>query len=267
MRHSLVSMALVAMFAAVAVAQEVRAPQKERDDAAQPQPRQEQTAQRVDPSAESGENNLDKPIAACLILGSAEEVALAEFAESRIQNEQVKQFAQQMIKEHQQAITQLKQFAPQKVSLKLDGEASRETQTRPRDAAQNRATEREGQDRTKSDQTAQAGGQHDELLQQALQMQRAIAQECLNLTQQELSEKEGPKFDQCYIGQQIGAHVGMLAKLTGSEQFASAELQPVLQQQRQTVEQHLQHAKKLAQQLEGESQTAERRTENRRETE
>lgn len=267
MRHSLVSMAFVAMFAAVAVAQEVRTPQRERDEAAQPQRRQERTAQRVDPSADSGENNLDKPIATCLILGSAEEVALAEFAQSRIQNEQVKQFAEQMIKDHQQAITQLKQFAPQQVSLKLDGEASAESQTRKRDTAQNRAAEREGQDRKQADPTAQAGGQHDELMQQALQMQKAIAQECLNLTQRELSEKEGAKFDQCYIGQQIVAHVGMLAKLSGSEQFASAELQPVLQQQRQTVEQHLEHAKKLAQQLEGESQPAERRTENRRETE
>jgi hypothetical protein len=93
-----------------------------------------------------------------------------------------------------------------------------------------------------------------------LAMQKDIAQKCLALTQRELGEYDGAKFDQAYIGQQCGAHIGMLAKLTGSEQYASGELQPVLAQQQQTVEQHLQHAKQVMQQLEGRPETARRPT-------
>lgn len=272
MRHHTVSMFLVVVsVAGLARAQEVREPQQDRDAAAQPQPRQERTALRADPDAQTGENSLDKSIAACLILGNHEEIALAEFAQSRAQNEQVKEFAQMMIKDHQKAISQLEQFAPQQVSLKLETQANdagargrtrtartEQDQAQPQD---DQATRRDGQaqDRTTTGQTAQAGG-HKEVMKQALQMQKEIAQQCLALTQRELSEHEGQKFDQAFVGQQIGTHIGMLAKLSGSDQFASTELQQVLQQQQETTQQHLQHAKKVMQELDGQSQTAERPT-------
>ncbi|MEX2168666.1 MAG: DUF4142 domain-containing protein [Pirellulales bacterium] len=265
MRHRTVSMLLVA----VSMAGLARA-QEERDAAAQPQQPRERTALRVDPS-QAGENSLDKSIAACLILGNHEQVALAEFAQSRAQNEQVKEFAQMMIKDHQKAISQLEQFAPQQVSLKLEAQANEagtrgrtrvarpeQDQAQPQEQATRRDPQFQG--RTTTDQTVEAGGQQGDVMKQALKMQKEIAQQCLALTQRELSEHEGQKFDQAFVGQQIGAHIGMLAKLSGSDQFASAELQQVLQQQQETTQQHLQHAKQVMQELEGQSQTAERPT-------
>ena len=85
--------------------------------------------------------------------------------------------------------------------------------------------------------------------QQMLAMQRSITQQCLQLTQHELGEKQGAEFDRCYIVQQVIAHTQMLAKLKGSEQFASGQLRSFIQEATGTVEMHHQHAKELAKSL------------------
>jgi predicted outer membrane protein len=63
---------------------------------------------------------LSQHIAVCLTLGNQEEVALGQFAQERAQNPQVKQFAQMMAQEHQQAISQLQQASPQLASMNLE---------------------------------------------------------------------------------------------------------------------------------------------------
>lgn len=240
MRHRIVATFGIALcVTGVVIAQEIRTQQpQDRDTATQPD--RERTALRV-PTEGTQTKNLDAPIAACLILGNQEEVTLAKFAQQRAQNEQVKRFAQKMAQDHQQATSQLEKFSPQGVALTLNGD-DRSGINQPRTAVNQPG-------RTNS---ASSTG---DMKQEMFEMQKAIAQECLNLTQRELSEKEGAKFDQCFMAQQIGAHIGMLAKLTGSEPFASAELQQVVEQQRQTTEQHLQMAKQIMQQLESETNT------------
>src|SRR5688572_11371786 len=47
---------------------------------------------------------IDQHIAVCLLLGNQEEVALGQFAQDRAQHPEVKQFAQMMAQEHQEAI-------------------------------------------------------------------------------------------------------------------------------------------------------------------
>ena len=63
--------------------------------------------------------------------------------------------------------------------------------------------------------------------------------------------KQGAEFDKCYIGQQIGAHVGMLAQLRGSKSFANPELQAVIAEGEQMATKHLEEAKKIMAELEG----------------
>ena len=171
----------------------------------------------------SASAQVDQAIAACLALGNEEEIALAQFAESRVKNEKVKQFVAMMIKDHREAIEKLHKVAPHlaTLNLQLDGDAGQDGQTA-------------------------AGG---DVNQQMLALQRNVAQQCLELTQNELDEKEGAEFDRCFIGQQVGAHIAMLAKLKGSEKFASGALRSHIQEATQTVESHLQHAKELAKTL------------------
>jgi predicted outer membrane protein len=195
-------------------------------------------------------SHVDQAIAVCLALGNQEEVALAQFAEGRAKNQKVKQFAEMMITQHREALEKMHRISPQLASLPLQldtnlpGNASRASASQP-------AT----------------NGRVGNVDQQMIALQTSIAQQCLALTQKELGEKQGAEFDQCYIGQQIGAHVAMLAKLKGSEQFASEQLRAFIQDAEKTVETHHKHAKELANELMKEhqgSQSAQRTESSRR---
>ncbi len=173
--------------------------------------------------------SLDEGIATCIALGNQEEIALAQFAEGRVQNERVKEFVQMMIKDHRAALQKLHQVAPQLASQNLELQAGQGAVTAAR------ATP--GQT---------AGGMNAQMT----ALQRRVAQECLTLTQKELGEREGADFDRCYIGQQIGAHIATLAKLRGSREFASGQLQQFIQEAERTVEGHLAKAKEIGKELE-----------------
>ena len=206
----------------------------------QPRPVQRigQTGQAVD---------LNQAIAGCLLLGNQEEIALAEFAQSRAQNPRVKEFAQTMIQDHEQAIAKLTRVAPE-----LAQQAASLREGRP---GQSGATPGATSPASIGQTTASGAGQR------VFELQKRIAQECLQLTQQELGQKQGAEFDKCYMASQVGAHIGMLAKLRGSQQFASGELKQVIQEAEQTVQKHLDHAKQIAKEVE--QQGAPRQTSQR----
>ena len=183
---------------------------------------------------------LDKHIAVCLTLGNEGEIALAEFAKQRTQNDQVKQFADTMIEQHQQALSKLEQAVPQvaDINLSLQGGQSGQAATR----------------RDPQAQPGQAGGPH-----AMVALERQAAQNRLQLTASELGQKQGAEFDKAYIGQQCVAHIDMLAKLKASEQFASANLKPVIQEGAQMAQQHLTKCKEIMKTLDGaRAQTSQR---------
>lgn len=189
-------------------------------------------------------DDLDQKIAVCLVLGNQEEVALAQFAQQRSQNEQVKKFAQQMIEHHQQAISKIEQAAPEVASLNLRLQGGTEGQAA---ASQSPGGVRPASAEEPAASTASAGNAgHD---QRAVQLAQSVKQECLNLTQQELAQKEGAEFDKAYIGQQVCAHIGMLAELRGSKNFATGQLQQVITEGEQMTQNHLNEAKQIMSQL------------------
>lgn len=83
-----------------------------------------------------------------------------------------------------------------------------------------------------------------------MQLVQSVKQECLNLTQQELAQKQGVEFDKAYIGQQVAADTsGMLAELRGSKNFATGQLQQVISEGEQMTQKHLAEAKQIMSQL------------------
>jgi predicted outer membrane protein len=249
LKHITQSLALSAVMAMSAVAQN---PATRPAQPGQPRPAGAVT-QPGQPGAQAG--NLDQGIAACIALGNQEEIALAQYASTRAKNEKVKEFAQTMQREHTAALQKLRQVAPQLANWNLELQAgantrpaSGQTGVQQAGAPQQFGNQPNGVQQAASTQPAGAGG-HDA---QMVALQRTIAQQCLALTQRELDEA-GADFDHCYIGQQVGAHVAMLAKLQGSEQFAGPELRGFIQEATKTVEQHLQHAKQIAKELKSEA--------------
>ncbi|HEX6961464.1 MAG TPA: DUF4142 domain-containing protein [Lacipirellula sp.] len=254
--------ALLAMVAmcSQALAQSATETQRDRAGAADPTQRietqrDEQSQTRSSAQSSQG-NSLDRHIAVCLTLGNQEEIQLGQFAQDRAQHPQVKQFAQMMVEEHQQAVQQLQQAAPEVASLNLQltaqggqgattGAGSRTqaaTSAQPGEATQSTVSATAGNQRSSA---AGQGGQQ----QQMVQFAKDVAQNCLQLTQQELGRKQGMEFDKAYIGQQIVAHTGMLAELQAAQQYASSEMRPIIQQGTQMTEHHLAQARQIMQQL------------------
>lgn len=239
-------------------------------------------------SAAAGSHNLDQKIAVCLLLGNQEEVALAQFAQQRSQNDQVRQFAEQMIEHHQQAISQIQQAAPETAALNLQlqggqGEGGASGAASGQSSTQG-STSRSGAGGTAGANSTSASGTAGSTAssgagrnsgtsatagssgaggttggagassgqdQQAIQLAHQIKQECLNLTQQQLAEKQGADFDKGYMAQQVAAHVSMLAELRGSKNFAGSQLQEIISQGEQMTQQHLDQAKQIVMQLDG----------------
>ena len=222
---------------------------------------------------------LDQHIAACLLLGNQEEVALAQFAQERSQNDAVKQFAQHMIEQHQQAIAKIQQASPQLASLNVqltgagatsaqggaganasrgadNDQSSQRNATQSGVASQNPQSTTRAGDSSATSQTAAAGAQGQGAAHQGIQLAKDIKEQCLQLTQRELSEKQGADFDKAYIGQQLVAHTNMLAELQASQKYAGQELQPIIREGEQMTQQHLSQAKQIMEQLKDQHGTA-----------
>jgi hypothetical protein len=90
-------------------------------------------------------------------------------------------------------------------------------------------------------------------VQQLIQLDRQIVQRKAQMTREDLQSKQGAEFDKCFVAAAIPAHVHMLAQLEVVEQQGQGQLAQLAQQARPTVQQHLEHAKQLAKQLESQS--------------
>ncbi len=180
--------------------------------------------------------DLSEKIAACLVLGNQEELALAEIAQQRAEHPEVKKFAAHMIEQHQAAVAKLQQAVPQVAGVALgDTQHGSAQAQKPAQAA---------------GQTQPAQPSHE------LEMAKAVKQQCLQLTKQEMEGKQGAEFDKCYIGQQIGAHVAMLAELRGTKSYANPQLQAVISEGEKMATHHLEQAKEIMKALDAQNATS-----------
>lgn len=177
-------------------------------------------------SSQAGANSADSQLAACLIVDNQGEIALGKLAEQKSKDNDVKQFAQQMVKEHTDFMQKLERFA---------AEQGQGAAAQSNSAVQNMASA-----------TQPMGSQQLNLA----SLKQQIGQKCLEMTQQELERKDGAEFDKCYVGQQVGAHVAVLAELEVFRNQASPELASLLDKGIQTTKTHLEHAKTIAKSLE-----------------
>jgi predicted outer membrane protein len=176
----------------------------------------------------------NRHLATGLLLENQEEVALAQYAKEHAKSDDVKKFADMLIKDHKEAAGKLQRIVPQQMTafFRGVGESGEESADQQ---GQRRAT------------TGQQGAQASDPM---TAFQQKVAEECFELTCKELSEHEGADFDRCFVGSQIGGHIAVLAKLKAGQQFASGELQPIIQESQDVVQRHLDMAKELAKDLE-----------------
>jgi len=100
---------------------------------------------------------------------------------------------------------------------------------------------------------SQQGGRTSEGGLDWISVKKQIGQQCLTSTRQELSQKSASDFDQCFMGQQIVAHMKVVDELKVLRNYASQDLQQTLDKELQTAQHHLQMAKQIEQKLKGSS--------------
>lgn len=197
----------------------------------------------------------DHMLASCVALDNQEEVAIARWAQDRLENKDAKEFAQMLIKDHSAFLKKLQEFAPE---ASREGFLSNDRTARGDDRARTtgqetaRKTTPAATERTAAKPNLEFGGNPID----QMQLQRELAEQCLADTQKMLSEKNDREFDACFIGLQIAKHAGMKTKLEVFQRHASGELKDLLAQGLKTTTAHLDHAEKIMKQLDKDSDRA-----------
>jgi predicted outer membrane protein len=283
------------LLAAVAVAQQVigtpRDASQARDDASNQAIEQGQTDRpsatqsersttqrytanfRGAPTANDANKAVEQFLASCLLQKNQAEIEFSQLAAKQSQNPQVKQFAQQMVEDHQQLVQQLQPLAASAraetrgstTRTRTDSTSSLELGTGDTDATRTRTGEATRD--TVADASSDTGrttiaGSDANLtatssggLHQLASIEKQIGDRSKQAVMDELQQKQGAEFDKCYMGVAIGAHVHMNAALEVIGQQNVGQLSQIAQQAQPKVQQHLDHAKQIKQQLEGQSST------------
>ena len=178
----------------------------------------------------------DSIFASWLLVGSSNEIALAQLAQQKATNADVKQFAQKLIDDHRQMLVNLRPFETNGSVSGKSAAGSKDDASRPNQDASRAAKSLSDFD-------------HVGLIQE-------LGDQCLETSRRELDQKQGPEFDRCFVGMAIGQHMGTNDMLTVFQRHASSALKPVLTDGQRIVQSHLQEAKDLAKRLEGSSKTS-----------
>lgn len=189
------------------------------------------TARRA--TADYGEHAYsDQQLAAWLLVDNRGEIALAQLAQEKTSNSDVREFAQHLIDDHSKTVEQLERFAGGR--RRSRGGDERDTGNRRSGASEEFAS---------GGQARSAAGLNFTRLKQQL------GQQCLASAKRELEQKDDHEFDECFIGMQIAKHMEMIDTLKVFSHYASENLDQVIEEGEQAAEEHLEHAKKLIKQL------------------
>jgi predicted outer membrane protein len=189
----------------------------------------------------------DQTIADCLGISNQEEIALATLAAAKTQNPQVKQFAEQLVRDHGQALAQLERFGARKIELARRSE-NRPDADRPDDRPEPARSERPAvatrDDAAPSRRTAanEPGLNFNEI-------KREMAQKCLASAQKEWAELKGNEADECFVGTQLVLHKQMVNAQEVLKRHASPELQAVIEESIAVTKSHADQAEQLMKQL------------------
>jgi predicted outer membrane protein len=191
-------------------------------------------------------------VARCLLLDNQGQVILGEFALERAQNPEVRQFAQSMVKGHNECVAKLQRLVPD--ALTTDALNKRVVAVRTQiksDKGTMPVSSETGEMARKMESTGDQKNMGKNFMHMIPAMQQQMAENCLAYKQAELSNLDKDEFDRAYISLQVFTHVDALAKLKTFENFAPADLKPIITSEISAVQSHLDEAKNICKQLHG----------------
>lgn len=244
----------------------------------------------VDVSANAGQRGtaghqaspqLDRQIVRWLAISNRGEIELSQFGKQNASSDKVKDFAQKMVDQHKEFLTKLQRHGGHGANQKQDhADNSKGNNTNP--TATSATLKATGDDVNASAGRARTGNStgigananatatadHRDANNTSTAQRQNTAQGHMNqpnllslkeqacktagqLTQDELRKKKGVEFDKAFAGTQVHLHIEMLATLKTVRDHVSPELQSVIEEGISTTQAHLEHAKKLCEELEG----------------
>lgn len=208
-----------------------------------------------------------------LMLGNQAEIELSQLALQKAQSPEVKQFAQMMIRDHQQLNQQLQDLQIQEESsdrLSQRGSATG-VQRAGFEQEQQRVATQPGQEQQRSatdsqssaadqQRTRATAAQRSELAsnpgsqivpRELVEVTARACQMKLQKSKQLLQQHTGQDFDMGYLGIAIASHTATLAELQSLENIGSPQFQQVVAQSEKVTQEHLQQAQQLAERIQG----------------
>jgi predicted outer membrane protein len=213
---------------------------------------QRTTGFRGTPGTAGSSQQIDQYLAKCLLTKNQGEVELAKIAQQQSENPEVKQFAEMLVKDHSAMVQKLQPLAG---GGQARGAGQDEYNRRENATDAPRLPGSPGADQTRAPSedslltaTAPADASGGALMQLAA-IEKKIHDQCLQAMKEELQQKTGAEFDECFVGGQVGGHIQMVAALEVIGQETQGQLQEIVQGAQPKTQQHLEHAKQLAKQL------------------
>jgi predicted outer membrane protein len=203
-------------------------------------------------STPAAKRSADHLLATCVALANQGEIAVSEIAHNKSTNNEVKEFAGMLMKDHHAFLEKLHKFAPEATKAGyLDG-ATKEARTNKKGdkIQQTAATEDKAEVKT-----ADAKSDHANAEFNHMELQRELAAQCLSSAKEKLESKSGDEFDKCFIGHQIGMHQHMKDNLIVLQRHVSPELAEILAAGQKTTEEHLAKAESIMKDLDHQSTT------------
>ncbi|TWU25417.1 hypothetical protein Pla52o_17180 [Novipirellula galeiformis] len=204
-------------------------------------------ARRVSASAQKQQQGvtIKQALVQRLIKVNDAEIELAKLAQQKSDNDELKQFAQMIVQDHQALNQTLQQHAGHSASTRShNAEADASTRNQPRTSE-----DRKGNAQAKQ-QDRWADAQSNRVPMEFCQIGEQACDFALKMTKDMLNQYEGQDFNMAYLGQQTVAHINLLSELKAIESAGPQELQPIVQQAATKVQAHLEQAKQLAKKLE-----------------
>mgnify|MGYP002078393392 CR=1 FL=1 len=185
----------------------------------------------------------DQTFAKLLEISNKEQVMIARYAQENATHDDVKAFAKTLEKEHQSCVDDLK-------AVSSKSQPSGPTATTSPQRADNTASTPGSPraDNLASSSSSQGAGYNSSNV-DFLQLYQEMSEQCLKVSKEWLSEKEGIEIDKCFVGMQVAKHAAMKSNLTVLERHASGEIQGLIQKGLKKNSEHLQAAISLMEKL------------------
>jgi len=205
-----------------------------------------------DPAAKEGRlgaGMLNQMAAEGMMQMGQSEIQLANFALQHTQNEEVRRFAQALIKDHVDLNKQLERFASEAVRARWGSEARAPAggASAPQPGA--RGPQPGAETAAQPGTQPAAGNEAGPMPGSMFQIRQDISDQVVASIERELGKYQGADFDRAFLGQQFWGHVVFVASATAGGKHVSGELKQVVDQGAKTAEKQLEDCRKLIRDL------------------